>query len=683
MSSLQALLHDPDLAALDARPPPFDPLEALGIARHEPSRTRLVAWLLDPEPLTPGQDHGLGTAFLEHLARAAFGCELHVARPSVVLWRESAVGDGSRATARAPDLRCAFHDGEGRPHLLVLEHKVLAPESDRQVRDYLAWAQGEHPGARRMLVYVTLDGRAPEGDPEGVVSWTWAQLAQVGLDALDALGGTPETPARAFARSVLAAWRTRHGGDPDTLEHVRALHRRHPAAARRAASPGAFDDPAVEPLRSARRTACWYLQNIQARRFPWTRAWTEEVSRAFARRHPQAPRLVPGAPHEGAPYQVSWSLEGVSDALGLYLQGTRDRGGPRFWASLRSPGLDARGLFARRDQLQAVGALPEPTRSWLLEARPREGPEGAWRWLQAGPTASVPRGFTPRDQAMASAEALQSLVGAHLASLVAFARDPSQRLFSADLDGDHQQPIDLRDREALAREASPRARRLLVLLRTPTGHLAERRLEGLLCAAWSALYGGEGTFAYDYLTGTQPPPEGFARELVARLSLFDGPEDPTLAEALGAVDRAVARGATVLLLGDRCDAPTVARRLCQTALGAPFLPGLTAREFPVGEGLAERAAGAGAVWAPCVQDAKRLAGCVALAPAEGVTVDLWLRLGDGERVPWTAWWRAGASTVRWWAGGGVGAWAGPFLSAPEVLSRWWRALGEGDTLGPP
>ncbi|MBI5514671.1 MAG: PD-(D/E)XK nuclease family protein [Deltaproteobacteria bacterium] len=639
---------------MDALTPPFDPLGLLGVASQEVVYTRFVAWLLDPGPHPPGQDHGLGERVVQLLARAVFEDAPTVGVGSVALWRERPAGDGVRATARAPDLRCAFTDTLGREHLLVFEHKVLAPEGDGQVRDYLLWARAEHPEARRAALYLTPDGRSPRETPAGerVLSWTWAELANTALGALGESGSTPEAPARAFARSVLGAWRARFGGDPGTVERVRELHQRHPREARRAASPGAFDDPSTEPLRRAHPAAYWYLQTIQSRHFPWTRGWVARVAAAFRGSAPGAPGLGPGAPHEAAPDCASWSLEGVSDALGLYVLCVRERGVPRLRVALRSPGLGARELLARRDQLDPVEAWPEPQRGWLLGARPVEDSPGSWRWLQLGDSPRVPRGFTVEDETRRVAEALHGLLGPQLPTLAAFARDPSQRLYAADLDGDHQQPVDARDREDLARDARPDARRVLVLLRQPTGHLCERRPEGLLGAAWSALYGGTGAFAYEYLTAPGAVPRGFESELVARLSRFDGPEDPTLAAALQALDEAVARGARVLLLGDRCDANTVARRLAATALGAPFGAGL-------------------------------LEGRLVLGGASPARVELAPRSLDGAAPSWVARWRAGASRVTLWAGGGVGPSAGPSLARPEVFARWWRALGEGVTLGGP
>ncbi|MBK8696464.1 MAG: PD-(D/E)XK nuclease family protein [Deltaproteobacteria bacterium] len=123
-SPFEALLADPDLRALDAIAPAFDPLEVLATARKERPHTRFLAWLLDPHPVQPGASHGLGASVLDALVcRALSALDPLPGAPfvrasvppsfvpaSLRVLREQPLGDH----ARAPDLRCHGADARGR-----------------------------------------------------------------------------------------------------------------------------------------------------------------------------------------------------------------------------------------------------------------------------------------------------------------------------------------------------------------------------------------------------------------------------------------------------------------------------------------------------------------------------------------------------------------------------------------
>ena len=394
--ALTALGRDPDILRLDAIAPPFDPLEVLAWARRERPHTRFLAWLLDPDDPRPGGGHGLGTSFLHGLVTHAVRAietlpgldpddlprdPQPIDPGTVTVVREQPVGDGIRVTARAPDVRVTWRDARGTPWLLLVECKIDAAEGDGQVREYLAWARTHHPDARRLLAYVTPDGRAPVSRAEGevVVSLAWPEVAQVGLAVVAHAAPRMEASVHAFVTSVLTALQARFGGREDARALVESLHDRHPRAAALVASP-ALEPSALDALRARVPRAVWHLQTVHPRAHPWTRAWTERVAHAFAMLTPAEgrtepwPVLVPGAPHADCPDMASWSLGDITACLGLYVLCTAGRAHgsarPCLWLALRSPGSTATETFSVREQSAAVDALDPATRTLLLDAVP-------------------------------------------------------------------------------------------------------------------------------------------------------------------------------------------------------------------------------------------------------------------------------------------------------------------------
>ena len=689
--ALAAMLDAPELARLDAIAPPFDPLEVLAWTHAERPHTRFLAWLLDPASPRPGGGHGLGTRVLRALvARAIRSADVlpgvepaavprHPAPidpAGVTVLREAPFGDGVRASARAPDLRCAWRDPDGAPWLLLIENKIDAGEGEGQVRDYLAWAAREHPGARRMLLYVTPDGRDPDSPAQGelVVPLPWSEVADAALEAIAAAPPAPDGAARAFAVATLEALRMRFGGRADVRTLVEALHDAHPRAAALAASP-ATEASLLEPLAQRFPSAAWHLRTLRPRARRWTRAWADAVAAAFRELAPGAPAVTACAPHADRPDLASWSIAGVTEALSLHLfcSGGAAFGSPRprAWVGLRAPNLPPRDLFEHREQLPAVEALPEATRRWLLGAAPVFETPGAWRWLCAGAPATLPRGFSAEDDARRAARCLHELVGPHIDALASFARDPEQRLYSCDLDPDHAIPGDARDRESLAREARPDASRVTLVTRQPTGHPYELRRERDLALALGAAFGGTGSLAYDYAPAASLGLFRRSDVVVAGVGLFRAPDDSTLREAAHTVHEALEGGAWLLLCGDRGGDLALARRHLG-ALAAPLVGATEVVELAPGEG--ELLADEPGFDALAARDGRCLGGALGAALPEGVRVGLRLRDPRNRLHPLVAGWRAEGRRVVWWGGGALGPWGRGLRERPEAFGRWWEAV---------
>lgn len=694
-------LTSAELQQLDAIVPTFDPLEVLAWTHRERPHTRFLAWLLDPHPPRPGGGHGLGTSVLRALVERAVrsietlpGLEPHaiprdpghIDSSTVQVLREAPLGDGVRTTARAPDIRCLWKDTAGTPWVLLIENKIDAAEGDGQVRDYLVWASQHHPDARRMLLYVTPDGRTPESrtDGEVVVPLTWSDVADAASDALSDAGAAPDPAARGFITSVLEALRMRFGGRADVRALIEALHDAYPRACAMAAAPDP-DSSIIRALRERYPNAAWHLRTLRPRAHQWTRSWVERVAAAFRELAPSGPALVPGAPHAECSDIGSWSIEGVTHCLSLYVMCTPGRlfnsARPRLWLALRGPNQRAPEVFAARDQLEQIERLPTDTRNALMNARPVHETPATWRWLCVGQPAQLPRGYSPEDDARRVARAIFDLLAPHLGHLADFAGDHEQHLYSCDLDPDHVLPIDERDQYALDVMARPDATRVLILTRQPTGHMYELRRESDLGATLAAVFGGDGSFAYGYGPAATLDEASFAspRVVVAGAGLFRAPEDGSLREAMARLHDALAAGATLFLFGERWDAEIARRHLGD--LLAPVAPTSFYEEFPDGDAevVTDDESPAAESFAPLVErDVRWLHGAACVRAQPGVSVPLWFRARgpgrSGELFPLVARWRAGATRVVWWAGGAYGTWGRALQQRPEQFGRWWRAV---------
>ncbi len=693
--AIDALAQDPALARLDAIPPPFDPLEVLGWSRRERAHTRFLAWLLDPTEPRPGAGHGLRTAYLHRFVSVVLAAvdglpgaegatrphEIPPIDPSTVrVVREQPVGDGIRATARAPDLRVHWRDLADRASprdpawLLLIENKLDSAEGDGQVGAYLQWAREQHPNARRVLVYVTPDGRAPNTLPSDgiVVPMTWADVASVGLDVLHAHEDTMAPGPRAFVSSVLLAMHARFGGSADASALVESLHDAHPRACAVMASPGA-DAAAVGRLRVRAPQAVWHLQNVLPRAHPWTATWARrvaEVSRSLGSGIP----LTPGAPHVGCPTMASWSLGAITDCLGMYLLCTDgrslDRVGPRLWLALYAPGAHANELFARRDQQAAIDALGEPTRSALLGATPVLDGPGVWNWLRVGDSVALPHGWSVDDDARRVARAAGSLLAPHSTALMAIARDPSQRLYAWDLAADHGLPVDTRDREDLAANARPDAQCVLLVVRRASPHFIDALPASELGAALSAAYGGSASLRYTYSDAA----DAFAVKptvVAVPVSVFHADAHPATRAAVAAVHHAMSLGAILLLLGDHWDVLGARSHLGE--LLGPLTPEpvthTLATEVPFHISLDCTKALRDA----SVRDARWITTALG-AEVSGAVVPVAYRTVTGQPRAFVAGWRLGEARVVFWAGGAYGKHGRPLRSRPESLARWWSAV---------
>lgn len=646
--AVDALLRDDDLARLDALTTPFDPLAVMGWSARERAHTRLLAWLLDPRARSPERAHGFGVAAL----RALLGLCVDASEASALqgpddlrVWREERLGDGLSATARAPDLRCEWSDAGGSPWVLLLEDKLDAAEGDEQLADYLGWMRRHRPGARRLLVYLTPDGRAPTSmrDAPELRVLRWGALASA-LDA--ALPEGRDDDAMRFARTCLRAMTARFDAPAEARALLARLGDAHPEAVEALGPDG---DPELRRGLSARfPAAAARLRSFAPKEVALGRPWAERVRDAFNSLALQRYRMTVGSVGEA----LSWSFDGVTDRLGLHVLvwpghrlGVRHA---RWFVGLHAPNRSVADAARERDQAEALEALRDETRAWLLAATPLREAGETWKWLRLTALLPLPRGVDDASAAERFAAALRDALGAHLDALGRAFASPSMRLYSVDLDLEHLVPVDVRDREALHAEARADARHAVVVGPRRGDRVEAMRAAASLGGLFAETYGGTGALSYDYDGALALGLRGRGRPLtVIRLDLLDADDAPRL--------RARFRDeGDVVLLGEPTDA-------ARAALGA-VLDGCGSAAPCDDEGV-ERAV----TWRGVASTLRDLRGLgrrwrVTASPIASVAAAT-------EEEPVVLAWRSGSLRVVLLA-----AEVTSLRGLPERFGRWFRAL---------
>ena len=182
-SSISALFDDPDFMDIHRRMSPLNLFEAVGAIRSELRHSNFLAYLL-----SPNRPHGLGTRPLVAVLRAMLS--RLPARDRPVMTLELVAGD--------LDDTIVYRERGNIDILLVLpslglvvaiENKVDAKAADGQLQRYLDYLHREYPDQRRMLVFLTPEGRDPE---EGeYFAFDYAELVQCLEDLLEEGEGIP------------------------------------------------------------------------------------------------------------------------------------------------------------------------------------------------------------------------------------------------------------------------------------------------------------------------------------------------------------------------------------------------------------------------------------------------------------------------------------------------------------
>lgn len=179
---LNDLVDDADFHDLDERLGRFNLFEAMGGVRAELRHSNFLAFLF-----SPSRAHGLGALVLEKTVRAILASTPAAERPIRTL--ELVVADLDDAVVhRERDNIDLLIELRALNLVVMIENKVGAGAGDGQLARYKDLVEARYPNHKRLLVFLTPNGDAPDCD--GYVPFSYQTLSGVLAD-LAALKSTP------------------------------------------------------------------------------------------------------------------------------------------------------------------------------------------------------------------------------------------------------------------------------------------------------------------------------------------------------------------------------------------------------------------------------------------------------------------------------------------------------------
>jgi hypothetical protein len=153
---ISALLDDDGFWEIQKRMSRFNLFEAMGAVHGELRHSNFLAYLL-----SPSRPHGLGSRPLQLILRQVLDAMPAKSRPLSVL--ELLVGDLDDAIVhRERDSIDLLMEIDAVNLVVIIENKVRARAGDGQLRRYRELVDVRYPTQRKLLVFLTPDGHAPE-----------------------------------------------------------------------------------------------------------------------------------------------------------------------------------------------------------------------------------------------------------------------------------------------------------------------------------------------------------------------------------------------------------------------------------------------------------------------------------------------------------------------------------------
>lgn len=155
---LSALLDDPDFRELQDRMARFNIFQAIGAVHSELRHSDFLAYLL-----SPSRPHGLGTRPLQQVLRRLLEAIPPNERPVSTL--ELLVGDLDNAVVhRERDRMDLLIEIDALELVVVIENKIHAKAGIGQLKSYRELVETRYPKFRKLLVFLTPEGHAPDDD---------------------------------------------------------------------------------------------------------------------------------------------------------------------------------------------------------------------------------------------------------------------------------------------------------------------------------------------------------------------------------------------------------------------------------------------------------------------------------------------------------------------------------------
>lgn len=184
---LSRLLDDDDFWLIRKRMSRFNMFEAMGAVTGELRHSNFLAHLL-----APGRPHGLGSLPLQAVLRRVIDEMAPSERPVSTV--ELLVGDLDDAVVhRERDSIDLLIEVDALQLIVIVENKIRAKASEGQLERYSDVVEARYPAWRKLRVFLTPDGHAP--DHSGYQALSYVSLAEV-LDKV--VSGRPEGDATAL-----------------------------------------------------------------------------------------------------------------------------------------------------------------------------------------------------------------------------------------------------------------------------------------------------------------------------------------------------------------------------------------------------------------------------------------------------------------------------------------------------
>ncbi|MDQ0839185.1 PDDEXK-like family protein [Sphingomonas faeni] len=179
---ISALLDDDGFWEIQKRMSRFNLFEAMGAVHGELRHSNFLAYLL-----SPSRPHGLGPRALQLILRQVLDAMPPGSRPVSIL--ELLVGDLDDAIVhRERDSIDLLIEIDALDLVVVIENKVHAKAGDGQLRRYRELVDVQYASRRKLFVFLTPDGHAP--DDEAYHALSYIQLA----DTLQTLASSEAGP---------------------------------------------------------------------------------------------------------------------------------------------------------------------------------------------------------------------------------------------------------------------------------------------------------------------------------------------------------------------------------------------------------------------------------------------------------------------------------------------------------
>jgi hypothetical protein len=168
---------------------PISLFRTMDSGRLEVAHTRTLAWLLDPN-----KEHGFGTALLAALLGWCTGTTISSPHVHVDYVAGEYPLEGSAGKGRLDVLaKGQWESAGGHPvrWILVIEAKIGAWESEGQLGKYDKWLLAHAEGCEAYRIFLTPDGREPEGGCDDWKPLRFLKLVQIFRRAYGKLGKAP------------------------------------------------------------------------------------------------------------------------------------------------------------------------------------------------------------------------------------------------------------------------------------------------------------------------------------------------------------------------------------------------------------------------------------------------------------------------------------------------------------